>query len=50
MRANVSGDNPCKSTLFSNRELKVLILPLMIEQVLAISVGMVDTMMISYAG
>ncbi len=50
MRANVSGDNPCKSTLFSNRELKVLILPLMIEQVLAITVGMVDTMMISYAG
>lgn len=36
--------------LFSDTDLKKLIIPLLIEQILAISVGMVDTMMISYAG
>ena len=36
--------------LFSDKELKLLIVPLLIEQVLAITVGMADTMMISYAG
>lgn len=36
--------------LFTNKDLKTLILPLFIEQILAISVGMADTMMISYAG
>ena len=36
--------------MFSNRQLGALILPLVVEQVLAITVGMVDTMMISYAG
>lgn len=35
---------------FSNRDLRVLIGPLLAEQVLVISVGMADTMMISYAG
>lgn len=35
---------------FSNKDLRALIGPLLIEQILAISVGMVDTMMISYAG
>ncbi|MEG1144432.1 MAG: MATE family efflux transporter [Clostridium sp.] len=35
---------------FSNSDLKLLIIPLFIEQILAISVGMIDTMMISYAG
>ncbi|MBP3918879.1 MAG: MATE family efflux transporter [Clostridia bacterium] len=39
-----------KELLFSNQSLRRLILPLMVEQVLAISVGMVDTMMISQAG
>ncbi len=37
-------------TLFSNAALRRLIFPLMIEQVLSISVGMVDTMMISRCG
>ncbi len=36
--------------MFTNKQLKLLIYPLIIEQILAISVGMVDTMMISYAG
>jgi len=36
--------------LFSNKALRQLILPLIVEQILAISVGMVDTMMISHAG
>ncbi|MBQ8577388.1 MAG: MATE family efflux transporter [Clostridia bacterium] len=39
-----------KTLLFSNKDLRRLILPLMVEQVLSISVGMVDTMMISQAG
>lgn len=37
-------------TVFTNKALGVLILPLIVEQILAVSVGMVDTMMISYAG
>lgn len=37
-------------TMFSKEQLRRLILPLIVEQVLAITVGMVDTMMISYAG
>lgn len=36
--------------MFSNVQLRKLIVPLIMEQVLAITVGMVDTMMISYAG
>lgn len=36
--------------LFSNSALRRLIFPLVIEQILAIGVGMVDTMMISQAG
>lgn len=39
-----------KTRFFSDRDLKKLILPLVIEQTLAITVGMADTMMISYAG
>lgn len=35
---------------FTDRELKHLIVPLVIEQFLAITVGMADTVMISYAG
>ena len=37
-------------TMFSKEQLQKLIFPLIVEQVLAITVGMVDTMMISYAG
>ena len=36
--------------LFSNRDLGRLIFPLIVEQILAVSVGMVDTVMVSSAG
>ena len=36
--------------MFSSEQLQKLIYPLIIEQVLAITVGTVDTVMISYAG
>lgn len=36
--------------MFTKKQLQKLILPLIVEQILAITVGMVDTMMISYAG
>ncbi len=37
-------------TFFTGRELRLLILPLIVEQFLAISVGMFDTMMVSNLG
>lgn len=36
--------------LYSNKDLKKLIIPLIVEQVLAIAVGMADTIMVSAAG
>ena len=36
--------------IFSNKDLKKLIIPLIMEQALAITVGMADTMMISSVG
>ena len=39
-----------KNLLFSGKDLRRLILPLIIEQILAIGVGMIDTMMISQEG
>lgn len=39
-----------KKYLFTNRDLKRLIIPLIIEQILAVTVGMADTMMVSSAG
>ena len=39
-----------KGTMFSTEQLQKLIYPLIIEQILAITVGMADTIMISYAG
>lgn len=39
-----------KQYLFSNQDLRRLIIPLIVEQILAVSVGMVDTMMVSSAG
>lgn len=42
--------NKINGTMFSPAQLRQLIYPLIIEQVLAITVGMVDTVMISYAG
>ena len=43
-------NNRVTGTMFSGAQLRRLIYPLIIEQVLAITVGMVDTVMISYAG
>ena len=37
-------------TMFSGKELRKLIIPLILEQALAITVGMVDTMMVSSVG
>ena len=50
MKMKTAVKNRPQYTMFSNRALGALILPLVVEQVLAITVGMVDTMMISYAG
>ena len=36
--------------IFSNRALRLLIIPLMIEQFLAITIGMADSMMVSNVG
>ena len=36
--------------LFSNSDLKKLIVPLFVEQLLAMLVGIADTLMVSYAG
>lgn len=43
-------DTKVRGTMFDAKQLRQLIYPLIIEQVLAITVGMVDTVMISYAG
>ncbi len=50
MKMKTALKNRPQYTMFSNQALGALILPLVVEQVLAITVGMVDTMMISYAG
>ena len=42
--------NEAGARMFSNQDLKRLILPLIVEQILAVSVGMVDTMMVSSVG
>lgn len=39
-----------KQTLFTGKDIKKLVIPLMLEQLLAVSVGMVDTLMVSRAG
>lgn len=39
-----------RSVFFSNQDLKRLIIPLIVEQILAVTVGMVDTMMVSSVG
>ena len=41
---------PKEKQMFSNSDLKKLIVPLVIEQVLVMFVGMADTMMVSHAG
>lgn len=50
LKSKMAKKEAASYTLFSNRALAALIFPLVVEQVLAITVGMVDTMMISYAG
>lgn len=47
--SDIPSDIP-KQYLFSRRDLKRLIVPLIVEQILAVLVGMVDTMMVSSAG
>ena len=42
--------NAAQKPLFTNRALLVLIWPLLVEQFLAVTVGMADTMMVSRAG
>lgn len=39
-----------KRQLFTNQQLKILVLPILIEQFLMMVVGLADTMMVSYAG
>lgn len=39
-----------KNPLFSNKELIHIILPLILQQILAVTIGMVDTLMVSSAG
>lgn len=39
-----------ETEIFSNRDLKKMILPLFLEQLLVMLVGMVDTLVVSYAG
>ena len=41
---------PKERQLFTNRALKAMIVPLLIEQLLQLVVGIADTMMVSYAG
>ena len=43
-------NNNASGYLFSNNDLKKLIIPLILEQVLAITVGMADSMMVASAG
>ena len=41
---------PAERQMFSNMDLKALIVPLIIEQILVMLVGVADTMMVSHAG
>lgn len=41
---------PRERKIFSNEDLKVLIMPLFMEQLLAVLVGVADTFIVSYAG
>ena len=45
-----TGEKATNTMIFSNKDLKKLIIPLILEQALAITVGMADTMMISSVG
>ena len=39
-----------ESVVFTNRQLRAMIVPLFLEQLLAMLVGLADTLVISYAG
>lgn len=43
-------EDSLRCMLFSNKDLKKLIIPLIVEQILSVAVGMVDTTMVSLAG
>ncbi len=43
-------DRPEKDMLFSNRDLREMIVPLFLEQLLVMLVGIADTLVVSYAG
>ena len=45
-----SGTIPDERKIFSNHDLKILIVPLFLEQLLEVLVGVSDTFMVSYAG
>ena len=45
-----TGEKGTDTMIFSDKDLKKLIIPLVLEQTLAITVGMADTMMISSVG
>ena len=47
---DVDVKNKEKRKLFSNKDLKKLIIPLVIEQILAVTVGLADTVMVSNIG
>ena len=49
-KEKTAGKEKTVGTLFTGDDLKKLIFPLIVEQILAVSVGMVDTMMVSSAG
>lgn len=50
MDTTVNAPLPETKPLFSNTDLRKLIIPLVIEQILVMLVGMIDTMMVSYVG
>ena len=45
-----AGTIPDERKIFSNHDLKILIVPLFLEQLLEVLVGVSDTFMVSYAG